>query len=109
MLTTIPPVDRRAMSRSRHFLARHCALAGRRVRPRTQVYRCWKNAQIVAISRTPITPYELSDWIHMSFIGSEIGSGECISEEPKSLCDYPPRLSHDDLALDVHLSYVNLW
>jgi len=34
----------------------------------------------------------------MSFRRSEIGSEQCISKEPRNLCDYPTRLSHDDFA-----------
>jgi len=97
MLTTTPPVNQPATSHSRHFLApRGCR--GQRVRPRTQVYECSKNVEIVAFSRTAITPYKLANWIHMSLERSEIGSDQGICEQPKSWCDYPPRLSHDDFA-----------
>jgi len=72
------------------------ALAGRCARPRTQVHRCSKNAQIVAISRTPITPYKLPNWIHMSFRRNEISSDSASPRNQEAWCDYPPRLSHDD-------------
>jgi len=96
MLTTIPLFTRHRRATPDISLALDGALSGRHVRPRTPVNTCLKNAQIVAISRTPVPPYELPNRIHMSFRRSEIGSDQCISEEPRSLCDYPPRLSHDD-------------
>jgi len=71
-------------------------LAGRCARPRTPVYRRLKNAQVVRLNPTPGTAYKLPNWIHISFRSSEIGSDQCISKEPKTWSDYPPRLSDDD-------------
>jgi len=96
MLTKIPLVHRQPTATPDVAMPVDGALAGRRVRPRTPVYGCWKNAQIVRNSPAPLTPSKLPNWIHTSFGRSEIGSDQRIFEQPKSRSDYPPRLSDHD-------------
>jgi len=96
MLTTIPPVHNEPRAAADISLPLDGALAGRCARPRTLVYICLKNAQIVRHNPAPVTPYKLPNWIHMSFRRSEIRSDQCISDGPKTWSDYPLRSSDDD-------------